>query len=442
MKNTGKTEKLEPWSTPSRDNPGRWYPFIHWLCQRVYYSRIRLLHPERLAGAKEVPVLYLGLHRNGAMDGFIHHALFPKQTFLITSNLRRHRFLRLFFSGIEVLRKKDPASSPAARKATNLAALDRCQAHLAANGQLLVFPEGTSDLGPHHLPFQSGAARILLRFLEEHPVRNIAVIPLGIHYERAWAFRSRVEMLVGHQINTDFDPESTHRTRLGILKRRINEALEDVGANFPTPEDQQRSEAAAYASTLGAGHTYTEALQRFAHHLPERIANHWSSLRESKEWPKLWLHQGVPLIPLKRRLLPLYAFWFAISAPWVALGSLLNAPPLLAAHLTGKRCADEPNVIALWRVLVGLPASLLWVTFLIFVTVTTSHWVLFAGYLAVSTLGLLSYYRVKKLAVTIHNGLRFPRLRPEALQFHRSILNSLSNEDTTRSILDSVPSAH
>ena len=31
---------------------------------------------------------------------------------------------------------------------------------LAAGGEVMIFPEGTSSLGPHHLPFKSGAASI------------------------------------------------------------------------------------------------------------------------------------------------------------------------------------------------------------------------------------------------------------------------------------------
>lgn len=441
MSETEQPKEPNHGESPSQVVTGRGYSFVHWLCQRAYHSQVRLIHAERLARGEDGPVLYLSLHRSGAMDGFIHHALFPKLTFLIAANLRRHFFLRWFFSGIEIIRKKDLPEPAGIRNATNLDALDRCQSHLAANGHLLVFPEGTSGLGPRHLPFQSGAARILLRFLEEAPGQTITVVPLGIHYERAWAFRSRVEVLVGHPVSTELDPHTTNRIRLGTLRRRIIKALEEVGANFPSAESQEQVEATAYAATLGTGRSYAEALKQFERHYPRQLANEWRSLQNSDEWPFLWRHQGLPLFPIKRRLVPVYMLWFAVTCPWVALGTLLNAPPLLASYLAGKFWADDRNVISLWRVLVGIPATLIWLVLLALLSGITGHGALFAGYLLVSVLGFQSFYRVKKLAVTIYNGLRFPRLRKAALQFHHTVLDSLSHEHTTTPTIETAPSA-
>ena len=44
-----------------------WYRGCHWLCARIYFERITVLHPSRLPDGG--PVLYLGLHRNGAVHG-------------------------------------------------------------------------------------------------------------------------------------------------------------------------------------------------------------------------------------------------------------------------------------------------------------------------------------------------------------------------------------
>lgn len=427
---------------PAQVVPGRWFCFVHRLLQGAYHSRVRLVHPERLGGTEDGAVLYLSLHRSGAMDGFIHHALFPGANFLIAANLRRHPLMRWVFSGIEIMRKKDPAPSDRARAATNLVALELCQSHLAAGGSLIVFPEGTSSLGPRHLPFQSGAARILQRFLKDHPGQPITVVPLGIHYERAWAFRSRVEVLVGNPVPFGFDSDTPERARLAILKKRIHTSLEEVGANFPSEQDQERAEAAAYAATLGTTHSYAGALKKFERHFPEHLASEWSALQAHPDWPSLWRHQGLPLFPIKRRHLPVYALWFAATAPWAALGALLNAPPLLAACVAGKTCADERNVISLWRVLVGVPAAALWVPAMTLLLAIVGPWFLPAAYLLISWLGFQTFYRAGKLAVTLHNGLRFPQLRRQALRFHQSVLNSFPHEHTTAQATAPVPSAH
>jgi 1-acyl-sn-glycerol-3-phosphate acyltransferase len=72
----------------------RWHRICHRLCAWIYYERITVLYPERLI--KEGPVLYVGLHRNGAVDGFIYHQAVPRGVFLISTQLRRHFFSRLF----------------------------------------------------------------------------------------------------------------------------------------------------------------------------------------------------------------------------------------------------------------------------------------------------------------------------------------------------------
>src|SRR5262245_49559470 len=133
-----------------------WYLGFRRFCNAVYFARVEVLHPERLpqSGA----ALYVGTHRNGAVDGFIYHAICPRSVFMISAQLRRSLIGRLFFDGIEVVRAKDRAKSD---DQTNAPAMQQCLELLRSGGELFIFPEGTSSLGPRHLPFQSGAARLL-----------------------------------------------------------------------------------------------------------------------------------------------------------------------------------------------------------------------------------------------------------------------------------------
>jgi 1-acyl-sn-glycerol-3-phosphate acyltransferase len=170
-----------------------WYRFWHWLAARSYFDCITVRYPERLP--EDGPCLYVALHRNGAVDGFVYRQAVPRAVFLISSQLRRSFLARCFFCGIAVTRRGD-----AGDRSENTAALRECVQLLADGGGLVVFPEGTSSLGPRHLPFRNGAASIALEALgRQVPLR---IVPLGIHYEQAWAFRSRVEVVVGEPIAT------------------------------------------------------------------------------------------------------------------------------------------------------------------------------------------------------------------------------------------------
>src|SRR5438270_10483924 len=137
-----------------------WYGSLHRLCCRLYFSQISVLNAERLPA--KGPVLYVGLHRNGAVDGFIYHSLLPRAVFMISTQLRKNFFSRIFFDGIAVTRTKDEGG-----RTLNSDALEHCLRLLRTGGELFVFPEGTSSLGPRHLPFKSGAVKLLLDYLEE-----------------------------------------------------------------------------------------------------------------------------------------------------------------------------------------------------------------------------------------------------------------------------------
>jgi 1-acyl-sn-glycerol-3-phosphate acyltransferase len=203
----------------------------------VYFQRVTLLYPERLPASG--PVLYLGLHRNGAVDGFVYDRVLRAPVFMISTQLRKNLLARLFFDGIAVTRTKDEGDH-----ALNDAALGQCLAQLHAGGELFVFPEGTSSLGPHHLAFKSGAVWLLLDYLE-HADAPAHVVPLGIHYECPWSFRCKVEVIVGTPISIELPSGASRMEKLKTMKRRVQAALEEVGINVPSADYQEMIQAFA-----------------------------------------------------------------------------------------------------------------------------------------------------------------------------------------------------
>lgn len=391
-----------------------WYSFVHWLCARVYYERITILHPERRPATG--PTLYIGLHRNGAVDGFVYHQAVPRGVYLISTQLLRSLFGRLFFSGIAVVRKNDEGD-----RSKNAAALEECRNLLAANGELIIFPEGTSSLGPAHLPFKSGAASIAVDALARGmPLR---IVPLGIHYERAWAFRSKLEVVVGEPVDTAFAPGLSDLGRFKEMKRRMTAALETVGVNFPAVETQESAERLAYAATLGTPHTYFDSLKVFERGVPKHLDENWRELERRLAVRGVRQHQRIPLFPTGS--LASYGMLLAVTGPVVLAGAVLNFPPLLAGWLAARCFADERNVIALWRILVGLPAFLVWFSFMAVTTGVSAGWQWAAGYAVLTIAALQLLYRVKKLAVAVWNGILHRRLIRPVQAFHQAVLETI-----------------
>lgn len=396
-----------------------YFRFLSRLLVHFYYHRVRLLNPKQRPSRG--PILYLGLHRNGAVDGYVYKSLLPPALFMISTQLRHSLLGRIFFDGIEVVRDKDNGDQKSSAKADdNGAALTACVDHLQRGKTLFIMPEGTSDLGHHHLPFKKGAARILAAALQAG-VRP-TVIPVGLHYERAEAWQSDVEVVLGAPLALDLPQDCNSPAATNLLHRRLGAALESLAVAAPDAESFARRERAAYTATLGTGRSYFAALKAMEAGLPgaEQALAEFEQLTAGRP---LFLHQGVPLLPIRHAWA--YFLYAALLAPLVAVAGLANLPPLLLAWAAGRRFADARNTITLWRLLVGFPVFSLWIGAVLGLAALTDHWPLGLAYLAVSWLGLRSIYRLKKLAVSLGNLLRAPDLRPPLLALHGQIDTAL-----------------
>jgi 1-acyl-sn-glycerol-3-phosphate acyltransferase len=391
------------------------YAFIDW----VYFENITLIHPERFP--KSGPVLYLGLHRNGAVDGFVYHRVLNGPVFMISTQLRKNWVARFFFDGIAITRTKDEGD-----KNQNAEALRKCLGHLHAGGELFIFPEGTSSLGPQHLPFKNGALWLMLDYLDSHGP-PLQVVPVGIHYQCPRAFRSKVEVVLGSPIATDLPAAAGRMERLKIMKQRVQTALEEVGINVVSDEYQQRIQCFGSLATLGTRRSYFKSLKAMERTEPGKIVEEWRRLEPDLREASLWRHQGVPLFP--DRPLVIYLLALLVIGPFVLTAMVFNLPPLAVGWVAARKFSDGDNVISLWKILAGLSAFVLWLFTVVTPLLIWGKFWWLAIYIICTWLGLKFYYRFKKLAVAVHNARLQPALQPVMTTFHQTILRSLPNEN-------------
>ena len=383
-----------------------WYRLVASLFRSVYYRRISILSTcnEPFGGA----TLYVALHRNGAVDGYVYMKHASRANFMLASQLRRNAFIRLFFEGVEVVRDKDGGD-----QSDNVGSLETCVGMLARGEPLLIFPEGSSDLGCRHLPFKKGAARIADAFVETG--RSLRVVPLALHYQAAWAWQSDVDLMVaaGFEIAGEMlgdNPARARRRR--AIHTRVTAALEAIAVEAPDADSFANWERLACAATLHAPIPYAAALAMLARDAQGARAI-GARLDVLIERHRPWLFQGVPLVsthPVSDSLR------LALCLPFAILMAGLNIPVLVPAWWSGRFLADDRNVIAFWRFVIGAPFLALWAGCIVAssVWIGRPEWILF--WAASSAGGVATMQCVRKLAVQLGNTLFRRRMRAELEQ--------------------------
>lgn len=385
--------------------------FIQWIA----FNRLAIVGKRGLEITG--PVLFVATHRNGALDAAPYVTAVPAAIPMVSAQLHRLPLGRLLFHGIAVARTKDRERGI---EIDNMDATQQCIRVLKNGGQLVVMPEGTSSLGPRHLPFHRGAARIVKAALDSGVVPTI--VPLGVHYEDPTVWQSRVEMLVGEAVRPL--PDDSVKT----IHLSITRGLESVGANFESAESQRIAETLAYACTLGTKASYARSLKYFEENMPGTVTGVVQKLDIISQREHLWLHQGVPLVPVGP--LPLYAASWIALAPIVAVFCLLNAPVLCAGFVASRKLPDDRNVVGFWRMVIALPSALVWSIFATFML-----WLIFGlsavvVYWFFTVSGISSWYRFRKLSVALCNGLFHARARPELLKAYGQLVGLMPDEKT------------
>lgn len=381
--------------------PELWYRALTRLVTMVYYRRVHAVHLAPMA-LDDRPVLFVGLHRNGAVDGMLYKRVFPRAVFLIAHQLVRGRCARLFFTGIPVARAQDERD--AHRRRDNPIALAAAVDHLATGGALFVLPEGTSDLGPRHLPFRPGAAKIILDALERGvPPR---VVPVGIFYESAPTFRSDVCIVTGAAIDLELDAAYDRSARIGEIMRRITISLEAIAVEAEDADALRRIETLAALAddemSATRWHVQKTLTQRA---LPPSIAERWQRVRQDIAERKTAVDRaGVPRFSRHGRLWN--SLWMALQLVLVTFAWCANLVPVVGAWYAGRRLADAPNTVALWRMLIGIPLTALWWLAVLMIAWVLRSWSLLAGYLTITALGLVVYPELCVRVPMLLNALR------------------------------------
>jgi glycerol-3-phosphate O-acyltransferase / dihydroxyacetone phosphate acyltransferase len=368
-------------------------PAVRWLARAacwVFYRTDRIgAVPARGA------VLLLPNHPNALLDPALVWATAGRDVrFLAKSTLFRGPFGYVLAGAgaIPVYRRIDQGVDTAKNTETFAAV----SAALSAGDAICIFPEGISHSTGRLEPLRTGAARMALA--AERNGTSVALVPVGLNFDRKTAFRSRVTVVFGQPFSAgdllprnqpehaDLDAADdaaavralTGRIA-GHMRRLLVEA--DPQADAALVERVDRLYAAARdrpadpAERLARRRTIADGMARLRQADPERYDHVLMRLRRYDQRLRRF---GLRDRHLDWQISPQEAWTFAVREialgivllPICALGLAVYFVPYQLTGLVARRVAPARDVIATAQVFSGLAVYGVWLA----ATATLAWW--------------------------------------------------------------------
>ncbi len=241
---------------------------------RWYYRDIDVRGLDRIP--RRAPLLLVVNHPNALVDALLVGWILPRRM-LITAkatlfeNPVASRLLR-WLDVIPLQRTADVravgAPAPSSRNRDSFRAVHHA---LAMGGAVLIFPEGRSHDEPSLAPLKTGAARMALE-AADGAAPDVALVPIGLTFERKEAPRSRVLVDVGTPILVrDWKAQQDGGgATAAALTSEIDARLRALTANYATADAAARM--ARLAATIASLFAETPSLGDADRQLSQDVA--------------------------------------------------------------------------------------------------------------------------------------------------------------------------
>jgi glycerol-3-phosphate O-acyltransferase/dihydroxyacetone phosphate acyltransferase len=215
---------------------------------RWYYSDVTVTRDWMSAASgderpiTEGPLLVVVNHPNALVDVLVAGRAVPRRLmFTAKSTLFSTPVSRMLLSwlGVVPLRRVSDEGGGSADPSRNAQVFDELSKALAKGGAILIFPEGKSHDEPAMSPLRTGVARIALQARDNHTVRGLRILPIGLIFQRKDTPRTRVLAIVGDTLDLDtWTPRSTE-TAIADLTTEVETRLRAITLNYESTEDAE-----------------------------------------------------------------------------------------------------------------------------------------------------------------------------------------------------------
>jgi glycerol-3-phosphate O-acyltransferase/dihydroxyacetone phosphate acyltransferase len=353
---------------------------IAWLARAVTWVFYRV--DQAGTAPPDGAVLLLPNHPNALLDPAVVWATAGRHVRFLAKSPLFHGPLRPLLAGtgaIPVYRRIDEGADTS----KNAETFEEVHAALARGDAVCLFPEGVSHSTGHLEPLRTGAARMALA--AERSGTRVALVPVGLNFDRKAAFRSRVTVAYGRpfscreiaETSSEGDPAAV-RALTDLMARQMRRLLieADPHADARLVQRVDRLYSAARGSTATADERiarrraiavgmerlrsmdpqrydeillrvrrYDERLRRFR--LGDRHLDWTTATPDAVRFTVRELLAGTVLLPL------------------AAAGLALFFVPYHLTAAVARRVTREPDVAATAKVITGTVVYTVWLAALV-----------------------------------------------------------------------------
>ena len=220
---------------------------------RWFYRSIQVDGRERIP--RRGPILFVVNHPNALVDAMLVGWVVPRRVLLTAkATLFQNPIgaILLRWVGVVPLRRASDEKTvrgpldPSRNEDTFVAV----RGALKAGDAVLIFPEGKSHDEPTMAPLRTGAARMALDAWNSGAAPTLAIVPVGLTFERKDTPRTRVLVQVGEPLRLERWCSTEHGRPVEELTAEIDARLRAVTLNYASAEEAART--VRLASTIAA----------------------------------------------------------------------------------------------------------------------------------------------------------------------------------------------
>lgn len=347
--------------------------------------------------SKKGPLLIAASHPNSFLDALILTVLIKRPLhFLARSDVFKSKWANYILRKLNLIpiyRIQEGQENLNKNEQT----FEECNKILDEGGAILIFAEGLSVIDLKLRPLKKGLARIAFGFAEKHNFSiNCEIVPVSINYDRPTEFRSKVLVGVGEMVKiSSFEEAYRESPSAGYkalnehvfneLKEHTIEVCEEDFLIYKaiTELDSCYEQNSLARKKLIADHI-CNADKRMDEKFQKLLSNTQEAFGILKKYGlnfrKLKVNKGLSLKS---------GFLLLSGLPVSLIAFLLNFPPLLLTKYITNKKVKAVEFYASVRYVLG---TLLWLLWVIAITVVGSFYSLFFFLSPILLFGLLKFY--------------------------------------------------